>query len=1082
MKIFKQIVATIMILILIGTSAAGMFSLSSAHIDNRKANVAVVNEDNGIETKTGEVKYGIDFVKLLGQNADGNYKVTSRVAAQEGLNDGKYDLVIIVPKNFTEKAITYNSNEPEPTFLEYSKSPRLSQSEGLKADVVSKILKETANKTLIQTFTLEVLKTMQGMQEKSLHIIDNEVKYQKTFKDNVEKPMSDAMTSFNSNLGELASQQGLLGHFDSSVKGFDEGVKAQTEAENKHAQDLAELRKQYEESTSVFTKWSTDYNETIKSMTSDKYRTAMLEAQKAGALSIEDMINNLKMNAVRIEFQIKQLEEYKSELEKLKAAYDSVAVNGLVEGQTDPTAQKVYEQLKPFADRVDDLLKNDNESSKGTVKTSIQGVKDHLEDKIKGACEEFTKNTQPLSSNYAAREEAVNQLCGKQGNKNTPSPSQTATVVEYTQTTKHILPETTTVITTNSLKNGDNNTPKITASYKRLNSNDKAISMQNGDNKITDGGSGNIEVTVTLTYTKTFPQGTNVEMTYTPSDADAYKETVTIKDGQPLTTEMKFSNITGVVKNKEETPGTKKLEQLVQVESLAKLYYGKTVSDLIESSKDGKNKHVFPSDEGIDLAGIKKYRGYANQGDSVIAKLETVLSVEGKNTLKTELIKAVVQPLKANVDDVIKHLNDYIAELQKLTKEALNTDALGEEGIYEDAAKTKLREAKPEYYIDRNLEDLKSPEDKSADNLNVTIAKMKTRQTGLTEISKNLEAYDTEFQGWLQRFDTISGNVENITQLNESEGKISIQLDTNQKQLLTSLEGLQKSVDGQLESTKEIITNADKLKTETEDSKKKIEENTKKLEDTKKKFDDTVKNNSDFVNDFVRKYVSAQSGGADNVPFYDNYANPVKMKEKEVYNSNSLIPFFIILMTALFAFLIAHFFSNRRYQRLTVSEHGGEGMFAGLTLQLLLVVITGVLAAGIVSYIGLEAISKEVNINIPLVVEIIIAGLLTLAFVFYLFMLQFKKTGTAIVAGVIGLYFVTNGALGLSLVKNENFAWLRFINPLVYLEQAIQNIILNQNVALRQLVLLLFSVTVVAIVAIYIVQPFVYRRKEKKTV
>lgn len=1114
MKQFKLIISVIVILLLLAVSTVGMFALPANNIDDRKANVAVVNEDNGATINGKEVVYGTDFSKLFSRNTDGKYEVTSRTAALEGLNNGKYDLAVIVPSNFTIKAMTYDSKDPEPAFLEYIKSPTSSQIESLKSEVVSKVLKETANKTLVETFTFEILKTMQEMQGKSLDIISNETEYQTKFKDNVEAPVAESMANFNQLLGELASQQAGLSHFDSIVNNFKTAIQSQDEAEKKHLADFEALKKRHEETKAALAQTSTDYNSTLKLMNDDTYRKTLTDAQQAGVMNIQALIDNVKLNTVKLELQIKAMEDYRAKMDNLKSLYDEVATTGVVteRNATDGVNDGNDTKINTLKSKLENLMNNDSvmKAIKDVTNSETAGpsyAKAEFEKSFGAACGQFPHHLKSMPLGYSIeRFTDVKNFCEKSGMLKILADADKIpdTVVTYEKEVIDFWSGLSESIDTTKM--GD----FVSGTYKRYNNATGQIEAQGAiaknsvttfDGTVDEGTT--VHTSLVYKESVSVQDGTEINTLYTPSNnMNMYEGTVTYKSGSTAKNTKIFTDITPKVID----DGTKNLidnlrpkqkeaiESIQQIEALSLVYYGKALNTLlVEYTSDINKVSTIPSDVTLGIngqaTGVAKFRPYANiipiatitdesgntinsaWNGSLIAQLEKVFD---ERTLKVEITKAFAKELSANTHDVILQMDGYIDVLKERTDGALDTSKLDPQyGIYTDATKTQIITPDVSYYLDREISAVRPG------SYNEVIANMMLQHTSLQDMSKNLTAFDTNFQTWLDNYNKIPAEITKVTTLRENEGQLVVQLEENQKQLLTGIVDLQKQVDAQLESTKQVITDAEKLKSESDASKAKIEQHAAKLQDTKKKFDDTVKDNGDFVNGFVQKYTSAQNGGADNERFYQNYAKPVELNGKDVYNSNSLVAFFIILLITIFALVIAYFYNQWRIRRVAASEHDEVSMFAGLATQLILVTLTALAAAGIIGYIGMQALDvKDVNM---LKWFAIIAGIaVAFTMTFYMLLLRFKTYGMLAIGLMMLLYFITNGALGLNIMKNSTLSWLQWINPLIYFEKPLQSVIFQQPVNLLPIFTVLILATIGSIIIIYILQPLVHRQEMKE--
>lgn len=1106
MKKLKLIISVIVILLLLAVSTVGMFSLPTNNVDDRKASVAVINEDSGTVFNGRSILYGSDFAKLFVRNTKAQYEVTSRTAALEGLNSGKYNVAVIVPKDFSQKAMTFDSAQPEVAALEYIKSPSSSQVEALKSEVVAKELKETANKALVETFTLEILKTMQDMQGKSLDIIENELQYQAHFKDNVEKPVADSMADFNTLLSQFSSQQDALNHFDTSVLNFNSSVQQQTEEEKKHLSDFTALKKQYEETSETLKEWTGDYNTTLKSMTDDDHLNKLAEAQKAGIEKMTQLIDELKLRTVNLEFQIRGMEAYRNKIQALQNAYQA-AETGVVtylpdnDGVDDDLDKEINAKLAALAGQVDTLVKPGGgiaTALESVTKFAPQDAKAAFEGEFAKACSIFPEKLNLLPKGYSSDDlKAAKKLCSLAGiGMNTDVIP--ATKVVYKQTQAQDWLGTYKYLTTPAY--GKN----IKLFYSRADGSVKdQLLSENKKNDLSGAAKSENTLNIRAEYYKELylsPDEPILDHPYTP---DANEEVHAIISNPNTAVDFKFQNIDPIVyaldgvtlapdglrpKQKEA------IDSIQQLNALSQVYYGKSVKMLIDEYTVNNNKSsVLPSDIHLGITGqttgIQKFRPYANivstgkqlknaagvdvdaeWTGSLIARIEKVFDY---NTLKVEVTKALATQLRVNTSEVVTEVTHYIDALKEKTDGALNGNEVPDE-IYTDTTKTKFIDPKVEYYQDRDIAQVK-PE-----SYNATIAKMMLEKKQVEELAGQIDDFSDTFKDWVSDYTDFSNDALQITRLHESENRIVVQLDERQKQLLEGVGNLQKQVNTQLDETKQIMADADKLKQDSENSKAKIEEYTAKLQETKKKFDDTVNDNGNFVDSFVKKYSSALNGGADNQAFYQNYSKPVELIGTDVYNSNSLVSFFIILLITIFALVIAYFFNQWRIRKVASSEHQNISIFAGLATQLSLVVLTAIAAAVIIGYIGAQALDMK-NVNTLGWFSIILGISIAFTMAFYMLLLRFKTYGMLSIGLMMLLYFITNGALGLNIMKNSTLVWLQWINPLIYFEKPLQNVIFQQEANLFPIFTVLLFVTIGSVVVIYVLQPLVYKQEMKES-
>lgn len=93
--------------------------------------IAVVNQDLGIDYKEKNVNYALDLVKSL----DSDFILTNRESGKKGIEDGKYGAMIIIPGNFSQNITTINEVTPSKVEIYYETDDKLSEENKL---IVSK--------------------------------------------------------------------------------------------------------------------------------------------------------------------------------------------------------------------------------------------------------------------------------------------------------------------------------------------------------------------------------------------------------------------------------------------------------------------------------------------------------------------------------------------------------------------------------------------------------------------------------------------------------------------------------------------------------------------------------------------------------------------------------------------------------------------------------------------------------------------------------------------------------------------------------------------------------------------------------
>lgn len=100
--------------------------------------IAVVNEDTGVEYPSGTVNYSDEFIRTLNDDV---YVVTSSAEAEEGLKDGTFAGLLIFPENLSYSILNINYGNPQKIELGYSIS-----------EVADKEISDETHKRIINSY------------------------------------------------------------------------------------------------------------------------------------------------------------------------------------------------------------------------------------------------------------------------------------------------------------------------------------------------------------------------------------------------------------------------------------------------------------------------------------------------------------------------------------------------------------------------------------------------------------------------------------------------------------------------------------------------------------------------------------------------------------------------------------------------------------------------------------------------------------------------------------------------------------------------------------------------------------------
>ena len=133
--------------------------------ENTKLNIAVVNEDKAVKLNDKEYNLGASYVKNIERDNSQNWSVLPRGAAESGLADGKYQLMIVIPSDFSEKVLEVNAVNAEKTTVTYKVNAAGNSQVENEATKVAKNIVSDLNSQLVDMYMVSILSNLYTAQK-----------------------------------------------------------------------------------------------------------------------------------------------------------------------------------------------------------------------------------------------------------------------------------------------------------------------------------------------------------------------------------------------------------------------------------------------------------------------------------------------------------------------------------------------------------------------------------------------------------------------------------------------------------------------------------------------------------------------------------------------------------------------------------------------------------------------------------------------------------------------------------------------------------------------------------------------------
>lgn len=360
---WRAIVFFLLVFILaIGLSYVAFNENSVERADKEKEQVmsiALVNEDEGAIFNGERIVFGDEFANGINRNSEHDWYVVSRGVAESGYNRGAYDMVIIIPNNFSEKSLSIHLENPEPVSLQYKINATGHENVRAEAEKTAGNILNEFNRRLIDVYFASIIGTLQEAQDNISEIIDQEKEYAGLYHQQIYTPLADYTNQFQTvqDYTEISKEsyrglQDVLENFQVQL----------SEEVDQHQSFLTEVDSviRIKEEESVMTKTFSDFFDRFIQRMNDGdvlAQLAILERENEYVqqqfLQSEDNDRTIAMRASLIENHLEQLvkdiQQFRNDLEKkLHIELENVVKDNLradFDETIEPTVEKLFTTL-----------------------------------------------------------------------------------------------------------------------------------------------------------------------------------------------------------------------------------------------------------------------------------------------------------------------------------------------------------------------------------------------------------------------------------------------------------------------------------------------------------------------------------------------------------------------------------------------------------------------------------------------------------------------------------------------------------------------------------------------------------------
>ncbi|WP_176547788.1 type VII secretion protein EsaA [Bacillus pseudomycoides] len=195
-----------------------------------KMTVALVNEDQGTVFEGNKIAFGDQFIKNINKDNNQQWYVVSRGVAENGLKNNNYNMMIVIPNDFSRKAVSIHAEAPEKLTLSYKVNATGNKELKTEAEKTAASILEDFNRRIIDVYFASIIGKLQAAQDNIGTIVDKEQAHMKVYKTDVHNPLANYTQQFKTvqdytgvSVNSFKGFEGVLQRFGQTI---DEGAKS----------------------------------------------------------------------------------------------------------------------------------------------------------------------------------------------------------------------------------------------------------------------------------------------------------------------------------------------------------------------------------------------------------------------------------------------------------------------------------------------------------------------------------------------------------------------------------------------------------------------------------------------------------------------------------------------------------------------------------------------------------------------------------------------------------------------------------------------------------------------------------------
>ena len=221
--------SSIFVTLLVGSGAAFVYLKNQEvsitnKVNDRKLNIALVNEDTGGSLNGNTYNLGNDFTTLLSKDSSNQWTVMTRNVAENRFENGSVDVIVYIEQQFSEKIAQLESFNPDRAKISYKTKSNLDPVKSKNVELRVGEHLNTINQNVIKMYFSSVINNLDDAKRNVENIVNEQSGTHSKISQYIYTPSNQASQSITSTMDLVSGLEKNNSSFEELQKNFSESV------------------------------------------------------------------------------------------------------------------------------------------------------------------------------------------------------------------------------------------------------------------------------------------------------------------------------------------------------------------------------------------------------------------------------------------------------------------------------------------------------------------------------------------------------------------------------------------------------------------------------------------------------------------------------------------------------------------------------------------------------------------------------------------------------------------------------------------------------------------------------------------